>query len=298
MNDDPTLTALRHRLTEVRDSLGDVHMTIPASEIFARDRGRRARHRLAAAAGAAAAVAAVLGTAVALTIGSAPTALATVTSALTRTLNQSYHLTEQNGGYYIRNGRITDRYHETCTTKADPVRHLQASSCSNPAGPDGGENREVGRYTYLYFTAPVDHPGKHWERIPTACEVGVAINGKRLADLSTIAINGFTIATPQQMLSAIKEAAKVTVVGPASGPGWTGTRYAFNKAAQGVRISGTVDVDQQGRARSLVLTIRFGHEPALVFVETQALTFSDFGARVTVTPPPADQTWPSPWPCG
>ena len=261
-----------------------------------RDRARRTRRGAVLSAGIAVAAAAV--TAVTLTIGSAPPALATVTSALTRTLNQSYHLTEQNGGYYIRNGRITDRYHETCTTKADPVRHLQASSCSNPAGPDGGENREVGRYTYLYFTAPVDHPGKHWERIPTACEVGVAINGKRLADLSTIAINGFTIATPQQMLSAIKEAAKVTLVGPASGPGWTGTRYAFGKAWQGVRISGTVDVDQQGRARSLVLTIRFGHEPALVFVETQALTFSDFGARVTVTPPPADQTWPSPWPCG
>jgi hypothetical protein len=57
MNDDPTLTALRHRLTEVRDSLGDVHMTIPASEIFARDRRRRARHWLAAAGGAAAAAA-------------------------------------------------------------------------------------------------------------------------------------------------------------------------------------------------------------------------------------------------
>ena len=52
MNDDPTLTALRHRLTEVRDWLDDVHMTIPASEIFARDRRRRAhRRRLAGFAG-------------------------------------------------------------------------------------------------------------------------------------------------------------------------------------------------------------------------------------------------------
>ena len=57
MNDDPTLTALRHRLTEVRDSLGDVHMAIPASEIFARDRRRHARHRQAAAVVAVAAVA-------------------------------------------------------------------------------------------------------------------------------------------------------------------------------------------------------------------------------------------------
>jgi hypothetical protein len=57
MNDDPTLTALRHRLTEVRDSLDDVHMTIPASEIFARDRRRRARRWLAAGTGTAAALA-------------------------------------------------------------------------------------------------------------------------------------------------------------------------------------------------------------------------------------------------
>jgi hypothetical protein len=66
MTDDPTLTALRHRLTEVRDSLGDVHMTIPASEIFARDTRRRARHRLAAAVGTAAAAAVAVAVAVAL----------------------------------------------------------------------------------------------------------------------------------------------------------------------------------------------------------------------------------------
>src|SRR5215469_13098174 len=105
MNDDPMLTALRHRLTEVRDSLGDVHMTAPGREVFARDRGRRARHRLAAAVGAAAAVTAALGTAVALTVGSAPPALAAITSALTRTLTQSYHLTEQDSGY-SRNARF------------------------------------------------------------------------------------------------------------------------------------------------------------------------------------------------
>jgi hypothetical protein len=58
MNDGPTLTALQHRLTEVRDSLGDVRMTIPASEIFARDRRRRAQHWQATA-GVTAAAAAV-----------------------------------------------------------------------------------------------------------------------------------------------------------------------------------------------------------------------------------------------
>ncbi|MBO0787070.1 MAG: hypothetical protein J2P33_13475 [Actinobacteria bacterium] len=52
MNDDTMITAVRGHLSEVRDSLGDVHMTIPASAIFARARTRR-RNRVLAAAGAA-----------------------------------------------------------------------------------------------------------------------------------------------------------------------------------------------------------------------------------------------------
>ena len=60
-----------------------------------------------------------------------------------------------------------------------------------------------------------------------------------------------------------------------------------------IKLSGTVNVDQQGQARALILTIR-QTSAVRVFVMTQALTFSDFGAPVTVTPPPADQTLP--WP--
>jgi hypothetical protein len=240
-----------------------------------RDRARRTRRGAVLSAGIAAAAASV--TALTLTIGSAPPALATVTSALTRTLAQSYHLTEQASSYYIGNGRITGRAHYTCASETDPVRHLAASSCSN-----GLRDREVGGYAYLYITDPVDHPGRHWARIPTAS----------FGQLPSI--NSFTAATPQQMLAEIKKADKVTVAGPASGPGWTGTRYAFSASpGAGIKLSGTVSVDQQGRARALVLTIRLTNA-VNVFVTTQALTFSDFGAPVTVTPPPADQTFPEP----
>lgn len=83
------------------------------------------------------------------------------------------------------------------------------------------------------------------------------------------------------------------MAGPASGPGWTGTRYAFSGSpGAGIELSGTVNVDQQGQARALVLTIRLT-SAINVFVMTQDLTFSDFGAPVTVTPPPADQTFPA-----
>ena len=68
MNNDHTLTALKDHLAEVRDSLGEAHPSIPASEIIARARRRRVRRRLipgmttvlVLAAGAAVAVTALL----------------------------------------------------------------------------------------------------------------------------------------------------------------------------------------------------------------------------------------------
>ena len=68
MKADATHSALRERLAEVCDSLGDVHMTVPASEIFAGARKRRARRGVAAVAAACAATG--LARAVALPAGS------------------------------------------------------------------------------------------------------------------------------------------------------------------------------------------------------------------------------------
>ncbi len=68
MNNDHTLSAIKDRLAEVRDSLREAHPSIPAGEIIARARRRRVRRRLipgmtgalALAAGAAVAVTALL----------------------------------------------------------------------------------------------------------------------------------------------------------------------------------------------------------------------------------------------
>jgi hypothetical protein len=68
MNNDHTLTAIKDRLAEVRDSLGAAHPSIPASEIIARARRSRVRRRvipgmtavLALAAGAAVAMTTLL----------------------------------------------------------------------------------------------------------------------------------------------------------------------------------------------------------------------------------------------
>jgi hypothetical protein len=67
MNDDETtLTVVRGALTRVRDSLGGVHMGVPAGEIVG-----RARRRRLAVAGAAGAACAALGLALALVLPSA-----------------------------------------------------------------------------------------------------------------------------------------------------------------------------------------------------------------------------------
>jgi len=46
VNDDHALTVIKDRLAEVRDSLGEVHPSIPASEIVARARRSHVRRRL------------------------------------------------------------------------------------------------------------------------------------------------------------------------------------------------------------------------------------------------------------
>jgi hypothetical protein len=234
---------------------------------------RRRRGRAVVSAGVA--LVAASAAAVALTIGSAPPARASLTGALTRTLARSYHLTQKTGGYYISpGGQIASIGQLVCTGEADPVRQLEAFSCANGMG-----FRQVGRYIYLHFAALAGYHGKRWQRFPAA-SLGFGQGS----------INGFYVTvTPQQMLTLIKKAYKVTVIGPVSGPGWTGTRYAFASSQAALfRLSGTVDVDRQGRARALALTMRSGaiyHD-----VTTRVVTFSDFGAAVTVTPPPADQT--------
>lgn len=242
-----------------------------------RDRSRRTRGRAVLSAGIAAAAAAV--TAVTLTAGSAPPALAAVTSALTSTLSQNYHVVQQTTQYDTDNGQVRT-YHYTCSGAADPVRQLLAMSCSE--GSEGFAVREVGGYTYRLLGGPAaGHPdGKPWIRETAGFSPGLDFVGIDI------------LHTARRLLAEIKQEATVTVAGPASGPGWTGTRYAYSSPKYG--FSGTVTVDQHGRVRAMTGTLRDTVKSRTVVVE-QILTFSDFGVPVTVTPPPADQTFITPY---
>jgi hypothetical protein len=234
------------------------------------DRSRRTRKGAVLSAGITAAAATV--TAVTLTAGSAPPALAAVTSALTSTLSQSYHVVQQDTEYLTVNGQVRT-YHYTCSGAADPVRELLAMSCS-----ENTAVREVGGYTYDLLAGPAagHADGKPWVRFPAGFSPGLDFVGIDI------------LRTARQLLAEIKKEATVTVAGPASGPGWTGTRYAYSNPEYG--FSGTVTVDQQGRVRAMTGTIQAPVTSGTV-VQDQILTFSDFGAPVTVTPPPPSQTY-------
>ena len=275
MND--TETRARHLLTAATEDMpSGIDLLGGFAAVRRRHRSRRTRRSAVLATGIAMAVASVA--AVMLTAGSAPPAYAMLTSALSRTLTQSYHVSEQNSYYSVVNGQIRNLHRYTCTTKTDPVRHMEATTC--PSNYDS-TYREVGGYIYFYSPVTTATHGKHWWRQLVTS----------LPPPPCCAVNGFISAGPRQMLAEIKEAATVTVAGSASGPGWTGTLYAFSAPLKaGTALSGTVTVDRQGRTRALVLTQRMPGG-AKVVVMTQSLTFSDFGAPVSVAPPPADQTY-------
>ena len=101
---------------------------------------------------------------------------------------------------------------------------------------------------------------------------------------------------PQDLLGLLQSATDVRETGPASGPGWTGSGYSFTVATKlngplhtPVSLRGTVDVDQQGRVRQLD-----GQASFATTVSQVEITFGDFGLPVSVSPPPASQTWVPP----
>ena len=108
--------------------------------------------------------------------------------------------------------------------------------------------------------------------------------------------NGLGQVDPQNLLALLHNSSQVSKQGPVSGPGWTGTAYTFTASLttrgplhMTLSSTGTVDVDQQGRVREMDATQTFGKNTRKVQV-----TFGDFGLAVSVSPPPASQTYTPP----
>ena len=230
---------------------------------------RRVRTLVPAGAVAALGGAAAVALTLTATVAVAPSAFAAVTAAAAKTSAESFHVTVRQtvagssaGG--ISSGRVAGDF--------DPSRGVGDETASS--GPVstvlylGNES-----YAQVSNEDPLGH-GKPWVE---SASLGLGYD-------------------PGTFLSQLEKAGTVSDEGPASGPGWTGTKYAFTiRAGKNgpVAVSGTLDVDQQGLVRDLVQTTTLqpaAGEPGVTF--TDDVTFSDFGESVqTPAAPPASQVY-------
>jgi hypothetical protein len=136
----------------------------------------------------------------------------------------------------------------------------------------------------------VRYLGKHvYARVPKTNPLG---HGKPWVESLNVGL-GYD---PGTFLAQLEKAGTVTDEGPASGPGWTGTEYAFVIPAGKngpVADSGTVYVDKHGLVRHLVMTTTLRPVPGEPWEQfTDDVTFGDFGVSVLVpAPPPASQVY-------
>jgi hypothetical protein len=113
-----------------------------------------------------------------------------------------------------------------------------------------------------------------------------------LADFGRRALLG-----PQRALELAQSASDMREVGPGTGDGWAGTRFAFTLTDRPWRVTGRVDVDGDGKVRRLEFIststdTAHGSAGSVHWV----LTFSDFGIRERVTLPPDRQVYRDPAP--
>jgi hypothetical protein len=240
---------------------------------------RRVLRRAALVATAAVVLVAVA--TIALSVPRPPSALAAVTTAAARTATQSYQV------------RAVYSQPEPPGTSARFDRLIGKFSPSGAVGEVNGQQfRIVGGYEFLQLGRNRHEP---WFRFPAPPPTGA---GAKLAALLGPTAPREVASSAGLLALLLKSAGHVRQTGSTSGPGWTGTRYAFTATRAfppvlNLKIAGTISVDQQGRVRQLddVITTILVHPPAGVSrtkVQAVKATFGDFGVPVSVTAPPAN----------
>ncbi len=262
----------------------------------ARRAARHFRGRVALATAAASVAAAA--TVITLTIAQAPSALAQLTSAISRTAGQSYHFGATLTQLPLQpNGTVPGPVTRTISGAFDPPQQVGEEMISR-----SGQVRFIGGYVYLPTGAVGKSgllDGKPWLKAPSPAPWGPVTANQQLRIGAGVLSLAET--SPQTLFALLESVSTVDRQGGVSGPGWTGTRYAFSvsvafgPAGSGlptVTATGTVDVDQQGRVRDLdaayTLPAIASAPPERVTVE---MTFSDFGAPVSVSAPPASEVF-------
>jgi hypothetical protein len=257
-------------------------------------RARRARRRLLTSAATASVLTAALAilmsgaTAVRLPgassthYGNPPeSALTAVTLAAAETAVQTYQVQATFTYTGPRGWRISPSL-VTLTGEFDPARGLGEVSGTR-------DIRWAGGYAYVYAGHDPAFGAKPWIRVRESAVRVLSSRRLGLGDLVAGRVG------PQGLLEWLRSATQVRAVGPASGPGWTGTRYAVSGRATvgyyvGETDAGTVDVDRQGLVRRLDIT-QVSKVGADRFGTTVRLAFDDFGVPVAVAAPPLSQTY-------
>jgi hypothetical protein len=287
-------------------AVGDIP---PGIDLLSGVRRRRAAHRArlraALAAGMAGALAVAAAITVAVTVGVplAQSALAALNTAARLTAAQSYQVTMTSSWRTIPAWSARPSQPSTISGDFSPARQIGEE--------DGGQVRFVGGYVYTYVrdtTGAAPSHGKSWVK---TTEPSFSTPARLAAWLSSPA--GLPLTAPQDLLGLLESATQVRETGTVSGPGWTGTGYAFSAAiALGaskkftIDIRGTVGVDRRGWVRRLDTTITEHVPPSTVqppgvhltaIITTVQVTLGDFGLPVSVTAPPASDVFTPPtWP--
>ena len=265
--------------------------------VRARSWTRVVRVRVGLAAGAATVLAAA---AITLSAGPAPSALAQVTKAAAATAGQSYQV--RSVATLVKEAGSGSQPPVTVSGEFDSAQGVGEETVGN-----GAQVRFAGGYMYLslpaaYRAAYHDAyqrasgvsipPGRSWLRFAAPLRPDGKVTVTELTQIG-ITVPDLGQVNPQDLLGLLESATQVSKTGPASGDGWTGTRYSFTSSQDFggpmhlvLSISGTVDVDQQGRVRQLNEDYSIGQTERKV--ET---TFGDFGLPVSVTAPPASEVF-------
>jgi len=265
----------------------------PATDLLRKVRHRARRQRALvpslAALGAVGALAVVVVATATVTAPPPASAHERVAAAVTRTAQVGYRIRAATSG-----------------TKGDRDQTTVSQGVYDPAGravrmvevtPDKGHVLIFDLDGQVYVQLAAEGVGRQ-PGVPERARWFLRTTGDRDAGISDLADFGrWALLSPQRALEVAQSASDVREVGPVSGDGWAGTRFAFTLTDRQSRVTGSVDVDGDGRVRRLEFgststDMAHGLAGSIHWV----LTFSDFGIREPVTLPPDRQVYRDPAP--
>jgi hypothetical protein len=257
----------------------------------------RSRMRALVSAGAVAVVAGgtVLATTLTATVATAPSAYAAVTAAAAKTSTDGFRVS-MNVTATEPSAQSVLRLEWRVTGESDPSHGVGEETILSKAtlSKEPLEVRFIGQDIYVKVLAPTiskvpgSKPGVS-SRPWAEAALWPRLTAKQL--VVTPDFGSQEAVDPGALLALLRSAGTVTDEGPASGPGWTGTKYGFTAATSG-RVSsatGTVYVDSRGEVRRLLTIMTLPTGGGYHSTSTEDVSFSDFGAPVSVTAPPASQ---------